>query len=239
MEEVEEKKKVLILGNGLSRIMYNDFIEEWENEIWGCNRVYLDWGHKLDRLTGHISVLEEADEYRKQNNLYYEIWGGNLGKFKCDKYFTCDKQFQKDSGTTLVVQAIEEGYRAYCLGFDLGGRDIYSPNHQLVNKTNWVLRWRVIANTYGLDDVEFIGHNHKHFILSGRHHGEYAYKYMRGKPHFDNEKYKELFEKFGLNKPADDKSYFVKVRFFENGEVRRYKKKVADIYVEKGVCEII
>ena len=35
-------KKVLILGNGESRKKYMGFVQEWKDEIWGCNSIYLE-----------------------------------------------------------------------------------------------------------------------------------------------------------------------------------------------------
>lgn len=237
MVENKNEKKVLILGNGLSRLSYNDFIEQWEYEIWGCNFVYADWGWKLTRITGHVDVMAEAKIYKEENNYKYEFWGGNLGQFEFDKKFTCDNQFLKDSGTTFVAQALEEKYKIYCLGFDLGGRDMYSQNHHTMNKTNWVLRWRIIANTYGLDDIHFIGHNHKPFILGKESAHSYANRYLTGKPHIDNEEYLELYKKFNVIKPKEDNS-FVTVKY-KDGKIMEHRKLVAKKLVEKGIVEII
>jgi hypothetical protein len=232
-----QDKKVLILGNGLSRMSFVEFIEQWKGEVWGCNYCYIDWGHKLTRLTGHVRVMEEAILYRKKYKLNYEIWGGNLGHIKSDKQFTCDKQFQKDSGTTLVAQALTEKLKVYCLGFDLGGRDIYSPGHHLVDKTSWIIRWRILANFFGLDNIIFIGYDHKPFLLSKKDAKDYYRKYIRGKPHIVEKKYLQIYDYFNFEKPNDDKT-IVDVIWKDNTK-KQYIKKVAKIYEKKGLCRII
>jgi len=162
-------KEVLILGNGASRIFYRDFINKWEGEMWACNRAYRDFGQDLTRLTGHQKVLAEAEKFRDVNGWKYEIWGGHHGAILSENWhrFSAPVELLKDSGSTLVAQALEEKYdKILVCGFDFGGFDLYSPIEKQ-NKVNWVQRWRNIALRYGLDSVIFIGYDHKPYLLSG------------------------------------------------------------------------
>jgi len=53
-------KKVLLLGNGISRLLYKDYINKWKGEIWACNRAFLEYGDRITRIAGHDEVMEEA-----------------------------------------------------------------------------------------------------------------------------------------------------------------------------------
>lgn len=236
-------KSVLILGNGISRTTPESqkFIREWEGELWGCNRVYLDLGHRLTRLTGHIDVMREAREYKASTGCGFEIWGGHTGgvddQTRC---FTCPIQFRKDSGTTLVAQALEEGFqRVVCCGFDLGGPDMYSSRHREFNKKNWVLRWRGIAEHYGLDRVEFVGHDHKPFILSEANASAYPNRYLRGLPHLPDPAYRQAFGKFTGWKPEDRGDRKMKVRFVKKDFVTELNEEIARRLIHKGEAELV
>lgn len=194
-----EKETVLILGNGISRLHYKNFIRNFKGEIWGCNFIYLDYGKLLSRITGHSEVLYHVKKYKKENNLSYEIWGGNLGLDRSiEKFFTVHKVFCKDSGTTLVAQALHEGKKVKVLGFDLGGLDIYSPNTQSVNKFKWVVRWKRIIKHFGKENIQFIGHDHMPFLLSNEDPRTYYEKYSKNIPHINTKSYEKLHKSFKL-----------------------------------------
>jgi len=236
-------KEILILGNGISRISFHDLIVDWPGEVWGCNRAYLDYPKKLTRLTGHTDVMYEADENRKANNLFFEIWGGHLGKLgAADKAFTCSKRFCKDSGTALIAQALHEGHQIAVCGFDLGGPDIHSPGLENVDKHNWVKRWRLLLETYGRKRIRFIGYDHLPFLLSGRRSNEYSDYYRRGKPHIYDADYIEAWEKWSGKKAFDYKEIFemkVKVKYTKTGQVAEMDVKIAEKMQSKGKLEII
>jgi len=191
---VSDKKSVLILGNGKSRLEYKDFIKNWEDEIWACNRAFLELATgelpRLDRLIGDLSALKLAVEFKQKYDATFDIYvrkNFHLTELKTEaQVVTISDEYVKDSGTTFVVQALYENYDEIVLiGFDLGGPDIYIKNHELKNKKTWISRWKKIAKDFGLDRITFMGTDHKKFILSGIPSSQYVKKYIKGKEHLD------------------------------------------------------
>lgn len=185
-------KEVLIIGNGVSRLKHQNFIENWNGEIWGCNSIYIEHQAgsvpRLDRLIGDRQAIVPASEYKKKYKLKYVIYN----KFVIDKKKTVPgtvpvplpPKYIRDSGTTLIALAFIEGYdRIVCIGFDLGGKDIYVKNLHTKNKTTWVNHWRRLAEDFDFDKVEFIGYDHKPFILSNEPVSKYADYYLQGLNH--------------------------------------------------------
>jgi len=222
-------KKCLILGNGKSRLKYKDFIKNWQDEIWVCNRAFVELSNgdlpRIDRLIGDKNALELASKFRQKHNLNFKIYAKKsfhanhiIGE---KEFITIPEKYIKDSGTTFVVQALIENYDEIVLvGFDLGGPDIYVANHELKNKRMWVERWRRIAQDFGLDKITFIGTDHKKFILSKQPSDKYLKKYTKGENHLD-----EILKK---------KS---KVLILGNGKSRlKYKKFINDWQDEIWVC---
>jgi hypothetical protein len=169
--------KVLILGNGLTRLEFDKQIRDWKGEIWGCNRIYLDYGDILTGLAGHTDVMQEAALDRDAKGNTYKIMGG------IEDPYICKPLYQKDTGTSLVAEALTRGYQVELCGFDIGGLDVYSPGHEKKNKTTWVQRWRLILGEFGADRVTFWGHDHKPFLLSNRPANEYWNQYRKGESH--------------------------------------------------------
>jgi hypothetical protein len=219
--QIVKSGEVLILGNGISRLAYDDLIKAWPGEVWACNKAYLDYPGKITRLTGHKDVMIEAASYKKDNELRYEIWAGNLGNFDfADRDFDCPADMKRDSGTTLAAQALYEGRNIALCGIDLGGPDIHSPGNEKRAKHNWISRWRKIIEAYGQDRIRFIGYNHMPYLLSGKPASEYARRYMQGKPHIPNEEYFDVWEKWA-GKPAIPfkESQMVRVRYKDGREI--------------------
>ncbi len=177
---------ILILGNGLSRLSFDERIHAWEGEVWGCNRIYLDYGAVLSGIAGHDDVMVEAARARDANGYQYRIMGTD------EDPYTCRPIFRKDTGSTLVAEALTRGESVEVCGFDLGGLDVYSPGHEKKNKSSWVQRWRLILSEFGADRVTFWGHDHKPFILSNRPAVEYYRAYTKGKPHIAGDEYDEI-----------------------------------------------
>lgn len=176
---------VLILGNGISRLAFDAQIRGFPGEIWGCNRIYLDYGDVLTGLSGHIDVMKEADDYRAEHGQNWRLLGTE------EDPYICRELFRKDTGTTLVAEALTRGHNVIVCGFDIGGLDVYSPGHEKKNKTSWVERWRLILDEFGADRVTFWGHDHKPFLLSYRPACEYSRRYLKGKTPFDDDAYEE------------------------------------------------
>lgn len=180
---------VLILGNGLSRLAFHEAILAHDGPVWGCNRVFIDYGARLTAIAGHADVMEEARVWREKHGQTYDIFG-------IDEALTCPELYRKDTGSTLVAEALTRGYNVIACGFDLGGADVYSPGHEKKNKTTWVTRWRLIFSKFGPERVTFWGHDHKPFLLSYRPANEYSKAYTRGKAHLPGD-YPETLAAWG------------------------------------------
>ena len=247
-------REVLILGNGISRLLHEDLIESWEGELWGCNYIYKEFGDRLDRLTGHVSVLAEALQYREEHGCHFELWFGGLGAFPegagrdyCKK-FTSRREHHKDSGTTIVSQALEEAFdRILVCGFDLGGRDIYTKNLHQTNKQSWIDRWRGLKKGYPreFEAIEFVGYDHKPFIEGAEDRATYVRRYKRGRPHIPDPEYVALYalcygDSFYRHDRGEDP--VVKVRYIGGpraGWETMYNEKIAIMLANKGTVEII
>ncbi len=177
---------MLILGNGLSRLSFDKQIRAYRGPIWACNRAYLDYGNVLTGLHGHTDVMQEAKLYREAHNQKFVI-------FNDEESLKCAEIYRKDTGTTLVAEALTRGYEVELCGFDLGGADVYSPGHDKKNKTTWVQRWRGILQAFGAEHVTFWGYDHKPFLLSNRPAIEYFRMYGKGKPHIHTDAYDREF----------------------------------------------
>lgn len=224
------KKRVLILGNGLSRRNYYDFINEWAGEVWGCNWVYKELLnndiHRLDALIGDYQCLKHAIKYKDKELSDTTIYGKapktiDLGRVYYPDGF--NNQFS-DSGTTFVVHALENGYdEIYLVGFDIGGKDLYQHRHHLRNKKSWLRGWRKIAQNHGLQNIYFIGYDHKQIILSEVPDDYYARQYMRGRDHLssyynDNTKMDPEYKERVHNQKNEKRSN--KVLILGNGKSR-------------------
>lgn len=186
---------VLVVGNGISRLAFDDLIRHWPGEVWACNRAYIDYGEKITLLAGHTDVMHDAKVYRKENNLRYRIIGGHLGECPAADYsFSCPERYQENTGTALAAEALSMDHHIVAVGFDLGGKDVYSPDHEKKRKTCWVTRWRNMLTEYGPQKIHFIGHDHKPFLMSKETPEAYYYKYKSGKAHIPGDLYRELYE---------------------------------------------
>jgi len=232
--------EVLIIGNGISRLSYVDMIKSWEGEVWGCNRAYLDFPEKLDRLNGHNDVMIDAKIYREENQHKYEIWGGHIGpKGTAEKTFNCPTQFRKDSGITMVAQALHEGNNVSVCGFDLGGPDIHSPGLEKQLKHNWVQRWRKLFEVYDHKRVEFIGYDHKPYLFSDRSSMQYSQRYKDDRPHIIDPDYLDVWKKW----TGKEYSYLggerMKIRYKKNGYIGEVSEAVAAKMIDKGKAELV
>jgi hypothetical protein len=182
--------KVLILGNGISRKIIpgvKDFVNNWPHEIWGCNRVFYEYlgGQlpSLDLLIGDYDALLEASYFHLGN---CKIYGKTIKVKKILNYpiLPIAKNFIHDSGTTLVSYAFLKKYdHIYLAGFDLGGKDVYMKDHEKKDKSTWVNHWRYLAKKFDFNKLEFVGKDHKKYILSNELSNKYAKLYMNNKNH--------------------------------------------------------
>jgi len=231
---------VLILGNGISRLSYVELIETWPDEVWGCNRAYLDFPGKLDRLTGHLEVMEDAKKCREENQYKFEIWGGHLANWHFfDNHFDCRLMFRKDSGITLVAQALHEKNTVSVCGFDMGGPDIHSPNLHNDLKHSWIQRWRKLFEVYDHKLVNFIGYDHKPYLFSDRSSMQYSQRYRDGRPHIIDPDYLEVWKEW----TGKDYQYLggeiVEVKYKKNGYIATVSEAVAAKLIDKGAAELV
>lgn len=249
-------KAVLILGNGISRLSYDEFIRSWAvsgGEVWAANYAFREFGPIITRIAGHKEAMVEAVAYRAEHGLSYEIWGGNTGRvLPGSRVFTVPPKWLRDTGSTLVAQALHEGYeRVVCCGYDFGGPDVLSPGLWRQEKRNWIERWQEIYRQWGLDRVEFVGHDHKPYIVSTignrRKIRDYSSRYLRGLPHIARPEYIEAHARYmkenGITIDPDRvkrgfMADYVKVKW-ANGIVSRLNRRVAEIYVDRGKVKII
>lgn len=229
-------KKVLILGNGISRKNHMDFVKSWDDEIWGCNWVFKERIsgelHRLDRLLGDYKALIQAQDAKNQYGFEYEIIHKDTPKSlqhfpeaSAISDYGMQRKDVADSGSALVRLALKEGYdEVYLVGFDLGGQDIYIKDHEKRNKSSWVRSWRKIAQEFGLDRIHFVGYDHSEYITSNLPDNYYAEFYTRGMNHTSYSPLKDV-------KIHDD------VMIIENGATRnKYIRHIQDWHGEIWVC---
>ena len=116
-------KKVLILGNGSSRLRLKKFISEWNDEIWVCNKGYTEAtdNELISRVYSvHSEVVQDAKSFRKNRDLTYAIVGPGEVSFKELKGWS--------SGSQALLDALIENYEITALGFDFGGPDVYQSH---------------------------------------------------------------------------------------------------------------
>lgn len=231
----------MVLGNGISRLIFDDLIKSWPGEVWGCNRVFNEYGDILDRLTGHKEVLIEAAEYRDENQVSFELWGGQISNLAAaDKEFTCSKEFCKDSGTTMIAQGLHEGRDIALCGFDLGGPDVISPGIENSNKQSWVRRLRKLLERYGRKRIRFIGYDHLPFLLSRKPPDSYAKCYRVGAPHIYDAEYLKVWEKWAGRPAYEAKKKGVEMKVkFKDGRIVDMKGPIALKMAAKGKVEIL
>lgn len=174
-------KKMLLIGNGVSRLKpeVQKYIQDWidnnTGEIWIFNYAYKEFGKKATRWSGHVELLPEVNKYKKMKKAKFEIYTNTQTKIKHTEY---THDYLLDSGSAAVRQALIDGFDCYLVGFDLGGADVYCPEHFKINKTGWVKRMYQIWFS-NQDRVHFIGIDHSQIFESRRFH-EYYLKYKDG-----------------------------------------------------------
>jgi len=239
------KKTVLILGNGVSRLEFNDRILAFDGEVWACNYAFREFSAKISRLYGHKDPMLEAQDWKEKHDLKYEIYSGPINKQRPDwREITVPPKWRKDSGTTLVCQALFEGFDVICCGMDLGGPDVYDPAAFKKDKTNWVRRWTEIITEWDPARITFWGHDHMPFLQGIRNKTrqarEYARQYLRRKPHipgvYINSWREAVFVKKNID-PVEEE--IVQVKWKINGLKAPMKRKVARIYEARGAIVIL
>ena len=154
--------EVLILGNGMSRLQYENYINAWEKELWVCNRAFQEH-RKLRNIhrvgTVHKEGAIEAIEYREKNDLTYSVYYRNF----VPGYEGRIKRFRDrrgwSTGILMLAQAIYEDYKmVYLAGFDFGGKDLYQRSP--LPGGNFIRQYTVLRKEnpqFFKDRVRFVG----------------------------------------------------------------------------------
>lgn len=109
--------EVLLLGNGISRLIpeHLKFIDNWEGELWGCNYAYLEYAHKLTRISGHTEVIEQSGDYRRKHAGYeYAV---------VQREQVRDIVLLRDPAGLVQVLGSDHRNRAFCLPEDAENRE--------------------------------------------------------------------------------------------------------------------
>ena len=150
-------KKVLILGNGISRLKYKTWINKWDGEIWACNRAFREYKY-LPRLnvigTVHHEVAIEALTFQKKKALSYKILTSKAGLVNSYQVFLFKKYRGWSTGNELLQEALLSGYdQIYLAGFDMGGPDIYNG---IVEGSNFRIQMQKIIEENGGAKIKFV-----------------------------------------------------------------------------------
>lgn len=160
------REKVLILGNGTSRLSCKEYILHWDNEIWACNWAYKESKQypNITRIgTVHDDVIEKALLFRSNMSADYDIWTVQwvldntkiepLKKSPLIKIFHYKKV--KNTGSLMILQGLYEKKDIYLLGFDMGGPDIYQKTDR--PKNSFRKQFIQIIKKFGNENIHFVG----------------------------------------------------------------------------------
>ena len=232
-------KNLLIIGNGASRDSHKEYIDSWEDEIWACNQAYKEFGHRnnLTKIIGDNPTIPMILSWKEKNNssvevvTTYRVHQTLEPEYKAKTtILRCPESYHNDSGTSLVAEALTDCYDSVrVVGFDLGGKDLYVEGHEQLPKNVWVDRWRKLARDFTLDSIEFIGHDHKEFLLSDIPSDFYSKIYTRSGDHLNTSFPIEAFSEDYRNEKS--------VLILGNGSSRlKLKEKIISWEGEIWVC---
>ena len=177
---------MLLVGNGVSRLKpeVQKYIQDWiknrTGEIWIFNYAYKEFGKKATRWSGHKELIEVVYQYKQFHKAKYIIYTNEITDIPHNQF---SHDYLYDSGSTAVRQALIDGFDCYLVGFDLGGADVYCPEHYKINKTMWVKRMYQIWFS-NQDRVHFIGVDHSN-IFRSRKFWLYYSKYSKSINHLE------------------------------------------------------
>lgn len=155
------KKRVLILGNGASRISSSSFIENWSSEVWLCNHAYEEANYlKNVTLVGSVhpdECFEKAFFTKQKYNLKYNLitrqrYNSPFKNFS----FQYDRGFS--TGSLMLAEAFLRNYdEIYLCGFDFGGKDLYQSKD--VIGSNFLKQFKIIISEFPKYKVKFVLNN--------------------------------------------------------------------------------
>jgi hypothetical protein len=140
--------KILLLGNGTSRLQHDQLIKNWKDPIWACNLAFKE-NYNISLIgTVHEWVVNEA------------IKSNFNGEILTPKTFKLYNGYA--SGSELVIEAIERGYEEiHLLGYDSienGNTCVYSGKVVIVNFKNQLDR---IIKRYNLKKIKLSNNYYK------------------------------------------------------------------------------
>ena len=147
--------EVLVVGNGTSRLPHHRRLLEmgFEMPLWCCNWAVTEFYRGMVLWHGHKVLRKDIEEYR-------ELVQADFKMSVTEQPFRCPEMFWKDSGSTLLAEAYEQGYETiHIAGFDFGGQDVYSKRPFRQNSA-WISRWKLVGHYYRdpkFERVDFIG----------------------------------------------------------------------------------
>jgi hypothetical protein len=149
--------KVLILGNGPSRLNKIKFINNWDGEIWVCNYAFKEalTNNKISLVASvHKKVTIDAYDFKINNNLNYKILHNEVIEGLEDKVELFNNFVGYSTGCELINKALFDGYKKIVImGFDSlknSGEDIYCGNVVYVNFKNQIFQ---LIKKYKLKNV--------------------------------------------------------------------------------------
>jgi len=230
--------RVLIVGNGISRLAYQADILAYKGEVWACNYAFREFPDIITRLTGHDFALVDAQKAKDERGYRYRIFSGPMAnKAPGWDIFTVPPKWHRDSGTTLVAQALHEGFEVDLVGFDLGGADVHAHKQYQQDKTAWVRRWAEIVEEWGADRLHFIGYDHLPFIrsviLDPSSAKAYARAYKARRPHIDTAEYRKIHMEVVMADKAKPAEPAKRVKYIETGHIAVVSAAVAAVYKKK------
>tara|TARA_Y100000310_G_scaffold269827_1_gene283309 strand:- start:23026 stop:23763 length:738 start_codon:yes stop_codon:yes gene_type:complete len=191
----------------------------------------------------------EASKYRDERGLSFEVWTGDKELIRLQsavQSVTCPGEHRKDSGTTMISQALTEGHTVSVCGCDLGGRDIYTVRLHLHNKQSWVRRWRNMRRGFPSFDsaIRFIGYDHMPYIQAEDNEYGYYDRYRAELPHIPDQEYIAIFwllygKHYVYKRELNP---MVKVRYIIGPRIgweTEYRRSIAEIFVSRGLVEVI
>lgn len=145
--------RVLILGNGISRLQYSEHIRWWTGCLWVLNYAFAEYGPQADAVLGHPEVMEQAALWKRVHEYNYRVFTEE------DYHSDIPKDLRGDSGTLAVAQALLEGKdKIFLSGFDFGGKDVWTLDMEKRSVAHGMRRrWRILLKTFpdAVDKIVF------------------------------------------------------------------------------------
>jgi hypothetical protein len=151
---LHREKKVLILGNGVSRKEEPDktFISNWADEIWGCNGAFVEEDIPFTRIGSlHSFMAEKMVLYKKRYKKEWRIFS-KKGMPGVEEFYYALRG--GNTGYQWILQALYENFdKIYLSGFDFGGPDLYTET-----KTGKAFqqRFKQVMEEFGLNRIYFV-----------------------------------------------------------------------------------